>query len=292
MLIDLRTHLISLVAVFLALGIGILVGIDMIGGRAVISQERTMITRLQADFHNLQTAETSLHTQLSQQGAELAVANQFATGAVPYMVSGKLTGTVVAIVTTSVHVGSAPVVTVLRQAGASLGPVLTLDPEPPATSAVWADAGAILNVPASPQTVYAALARQIGASFSTGNLAPLTQLEALGLFRITGTLTSQVGGVVLIAGSPSASDPLAGLLGVPLVRILKTDRLSAVAGQWSTVPAQYSTIPLFQGLGITTVDDIDLAAGQVSTIWGLTGTVGNYGLLPTAQALMPISATP
>ncbi len=291
-MIDLRTHLISLVAVFLALGIGILVGIDMIGGRAVISQERGMITRLQSDFHNLQTSEATLHTQLTVQGAQLTVANQFATDAVPYMVSGKLTGTTVAIVTTSAHVGSAPVVTVLRQAGATLGPVLSLDPEPAANSAVWADAGAILNVPASPQAVYAALARQIGASFHSGNMAPLVQLEALDLFKISGTLTAPAGGVVLIAGSPTASDPLAGLLGVPLVRMLKSDRLPAVAGQWSTVSAQYSTIPLFQGLGITTVDDIDLAAGQVSTVWGLTGTVGNYGLLPTAQALMPIATTP
>ncbi len=292
MVIDLRTHLISLVAVFLALGIGILVGIDMIGGRAVISQERGMITRLQVDFHNLQTAETSLHSQLTRQSAQLAVANQFAAGVVPYMVSGKLTGTVVAVVTTSARAGSAPVVSVLRQAGATLGPVVTLDPQPATTSAVWAEAGAILNVPATPQAVYPALAKQIGASFEAGSLAPLTQLEALGLFRVSGALTSQVGGVVLIAGSVNASDPLAGLLGVPLVRILKADRLPAVAGQWSTVPVQYSTIPLFQGLGVTTVDDLDLASGQVATVWGLTGTVGNYGLLPTAQALMPISATP
>lgn len=293
MVIDLRTHLISLVAVFLALGIGILIGIDLIGGRSVINQERSMITHLEADFRNLQTAETSLRAQVVQDQSQLTIASQFASDAVPYMVSGKLSGTTVALVTTGSRISTAPVVTVLRQAGAIVGPELVLAPEPAVNSAIWAEAGAILNTPATAQAVYPALAKLLAKSLVSGTLSPtLTQMEGLNIFKLSGALSTGVGGVVLMSGSPTASDQLAGLFGVPLVRALRAARLPTVAGQWSTVPSQFTTIPLFQGLGIATVDDLDLPSGQISVVWGLTGTVGNYGLQSTAQALMPLTANP
>ena len=292
-MIDLRTHLISLVAVFLALGIGILIGIDLIGGRAVINQERSMITHLETDFRNLQTAEASLHATLVQDQSQLAIASRFAAGAVPYMVAAKLTAITVAVVVTSPHLTTAPVTAVLRQAGATLGPSVVLMAEPPANAAVWAEAGAILNTPATAQAVYPALAKLVAQSFVSGSWSPtLTQLEGLGIFKLSGSLGNTVGGVVLMAGSPIASDPLAGAFGVPLVRALRGARVPTVAGQLSTVPTQFTTIPLFQGLGVMTVDDLDLPSGQVSVVWGLNGTVGNYGLEPTAQALMPLTQNP
>jgi len=47
MIIDLRYHIVSLVAVFLALGIGILVGSTVLGGDTLVKQQEELAGRLE-----------------------------------------------------------------------------------------------------------------------------------------------------------------------------------------------------------------------------------------------------
>ncbi|HHY37888.1 MAG TPA: copper transporter [Clostridia bacterium] len=53
MIIDIKTHIISLIAVFLALGVGIFVGSIVVGGDTLQEAQEKMVARLEQDVDNL-----------------------------------------------------------------------------------------------------------------------------------------------------------------------------------------------------------------------------------------------
>jgi hypothetical protein len=95
MFIDLRTHMIALVAVFLALGIGILIGVDMIGGQGLVNQERALAAHLELDFQNLRNQNNALAAQLNNEQRAMTVEETFANQAAAALVAGETTGVAV-----------------------------------------------------------------------------------------------------------------------------------------------------------------------------------------------------
>jgi hypothetical protein len=53
LIIDIRTHVISLIAIFLALGVGMFVGTVMLGGDTILKAQDEMVSRLEADVDGL-----------------------------------------------------------------------------------------------------------------------------------------------------------------------------------------------------------------------------------------------
>jgi hypothetical protein len=48
-----------------------------------------------------------------------------------------------------------------------------------------------------------------------------------------------------------------------------------------------SQVPWYQGRNISSVDDLDSAAGQAALIYALAGAKGSFGIKPTAESLLP-----
>lgn len=284
MVIDLRTHVFSLVAVFLALGIGILVGVDLIGGRGIIAQEKGMVQRLELDFNRLRAENTQMAGQIKQNRAALAVNQEFGQGIVPTVISGRLQGTTVAVVVTD---GADPTDTIhlLKEAGATLGPVISLVTSSQVSPSSQAAALALLK--ATKAGLYASLAQQMASGLANGASGNLDAIAQTGLFHITGSFDVPVQAILLVTGHPGQKDALAQSFGVPFVLSLKRQGVTVTQAEFSSVQAAQSTIPFFDGLGIATVDDLDQPSGEVSAVWGLTGSTGNWGEKPTAQSLMP-----
>lgn len=74
--LDFRLHVFTLVAVFLALGIGIIIGVMMPQDRMLVEQQREIIQRLEEDFHKLRADNRRLaqdNAQLRQEQLRQAV---------------------------------------------------------------------------------------------------------------------------------------------------------------------------------------------------------------------------
>lgn len=89
-MIDFRYHLISLVAVFLALGLGILMGTVVLNDALVDS--------LRADIRDVRRYNQNLEAEISQQDRRIDAANAFADEAAPWLTAEALTGRVVVLV--------------------------------------------------------------------------------------------------------------------------------------------------------------------------------------------------
>ncbi|MDI6906058.1 MAG: copper transporter, partial [Thermoanaerobacterales bacterium] len=89
MIINLRYHIVSLVAVFLALGIGILIGSAVLGNDTIAKSQQQVADRLEKHLNELRHENEVVRQQLAALQAENAVQRQFSKDALPFLVAGR-----------------------------------------------------------------------------------------------------------------------------------------------------------------------------------------------------------
>ena len=77
MIIDLRYHVFSLAAVFLALGLGIAIGSALPGTDTLLREQEKVITRLEEEFAQLRSERRALEEMVAEKEEELAVMHRF-----------------------------------------------------------------------------------------------------------------------------------------------------------------------------------------------------------------------
>jgi hypothetical protein len=281
---NLRYHIASLVAVFLALAMGLLLG-TIVVERGVLSDQQTiLVAGLQKDFDQVRAESAAVKTQNDTLTA-------FATQAVPRLVDGALaghtvlviaspdSGETVANVTASVRgAGGTAVVVTFSGAGLSLG-----------TPDVAAAAGKVLGMPAASveeTAVVAALAREWTTA---GDPRALTKaMTAAGGLKLTGLAAQSTADAVVVSavfgGTP---DPAA----FALASAVATGS-GPVVGAESTQNAN-GTAAAAKAAGLSGVDDVDTPVGSVSLVWVLAGrATGLFGAGAGVDAAFPTPLFP
>ncbi len=274
-MLDFRYHALSIVAVFLALGIGIVLGATL--GDSVVSQaNKDVRSSLRGDLLDALARARDATTKLQQR-------DRFETAAFPYIAGNKLSGRRIAIVSSG---------------------ALPQDVENSARNAVKDGGGTIdslTQLDARPDLV--ALGNKLGDGFRLLGTAP-TQLRPLG--RRLGRLLVRGGRVPhkLQAGFPDAfKGDYRGADGVIFYRTnddrdnnSKTFESAVVEGlRDSGVPVvgaertetDPSQIPYYVNAGLSTVDDIDIPPGRIALVLTLSGVNGDFGFKKTAESPLP-----
>src|SRR5690554_6549227 len=133
MIIDLRHHIFSLAAVFLALGLGIAVGSSLPGADTLLREQEKVIAQLEEDFEQLRAERRAAEEIVKKRERELEVLQEFNRQILPLLVGGVLDGYRVVIVHTG---GTKETETTkdlrafLRYAGAEVAAVLSFGGQP------------------------------------------------------------------------------------------------------------------------------------------------------------------
>jgi hypothetical protein len=303
--ISLRYHVVTIVAVFLALAVGMLVG-------SAILQPRLVDELRNRTEHAVRDAD-ALRAEVGKLRSDIADLNGFTDASLPWLTEGRLTSTrVVVIAQEGVPddvVGEAQ--RALASAGATV--VATLTATAKLGSADPADGRQLAEILGRPEASsedlsriaitaiaerLAAPQRRLPASsdllhdlLSAGYLTPLGSL-------VTDATLEQVGGtseaVVVLAGGQSAQAPMSpAAFAVPLTAALARLRVPVAAGQSRTSVERFvEALRQDGGDGMVTVDDLDASIGGAALVLGLQqliaeGRGGAYGvgdgalLLPT-----------
>ncbi len=277
---DLRYHVASLTAVFVALVIGILVGVGLSGKGFVNDAERANLTGQIADLrHQRDVAKESLDA--ASRGAKAL--DDFADAAYPSVVPGRLEGKKIAVlfvgpvdqgVSFAVAKGVADAGgTVVRTRSISVpldGKAIQegLRGDPAFRSYLGADRTGELG---------AALAKELAA----GGKTPLW--DALGKIIVQereGSATPSADAVVVVR----SAQPQRGLTKTFLAGMysgLARSGVPAVGTEGSGTSR--SAIPAFALAGLSTVDSVDTSAGRLGLVLLLAGAEpGSYGVRETA----------
>jgi Copper transport outer membrane protein, MctB len=276
-----RYHATSLVAVFLALAIGILVGAEF-GGDALTNTRRNLEQSLTGNLQDARGRVDELNGQLGR-------SDEFANRVYPALVHDRLAGRRIGVLA----IGDLP-------GGTATAIEDTLGP----TGAHLVGVG-VVREPADlhglagdlSKTRFASLRRNPEAltAFGAGVGRQLVRGGTL-LERVRGHLFSRASGnfgaldgVIVVRQVPeemgSVQRANASQFETALIGGITGTRTPAVGVETSTT--EPSSVSFFNGNDLASVDDVETAAGRVATVFALLGAEGSFGVKGSADRLLP-----
>lgn len=279
---NLRYHIASLVAVFLALSVGLLLG-SMVAERGMITEQTaSMVDSLEKRFDEISATNDQLTLQVERD-------RSFADAAVLPLISGKLTGRHVVVLAGAEGAESVKAVNdTVVQAGGTVAnaslllPALGLDKaEPEGLAGYFQLRGIEMKRPGE------ALQRQVAEALSAEWRSGESDLTALlvsdGLLSIeSASGTSTVDAVVLVGNAKAGADGF----GLEMAKAITSAGGIGLGADSAAVEGGLPSICSAQG--ISAIDHATSAQGKVSLVWLLSGKAsGYYGFGTGAQAFYP-----
>jgi hypothetical protein len=276
-----RYHTTSLIAVFLALAIGILIGAEF-GGDALTNTRKDLERSL---VGNLQDARS----RADELNAELGRSNEFAERVYPVLTNGRLQGKRIAVVA----LGGLPgdVTTAVEEALAPTGAKLVavgVVREPVDVNGLAGDLSKtrFFDLRTNPDAL-TALGTGLGRQLVIGGTLP-TFVRGNLFSRASGSFGA-LDGVIVVRDQPEDMGPVqrsrAGQLESALLGGITATRTPAVGVETTT--AEPSSISFFQSSDLSSVDDIETPAGQLALVFAMLGAEGSFGVKGSADRLLP-----
>jgi Copper transport outer membrane protein, MctB len=276
-----RYHATSLIAVFLSLAIGILIGAEF-GGDALTNTRKNLEHSLVGNLQDARSKADELSGQLGR-------SNEFADRVYPVLAREQLEGKRIAIVA----LGGLPsedttaVEDALGPTGAKLVGVGVVR-EPVDLNGLAGDLAKtrFADVRRNPDTL-TALGVGLGRQLVRGGTLP--EVVRGHLFSRASGSFGALDGVIVVRNQPQDLGPVqkttAGTFESGLMSGITATRTPAVGIETSTV--EPSSISFFQGNDLSSVDDVEMTAGKLALVFGMLGAEGSFGVKSSADRLLP-----
>jgi Copper transport outer membrane protein, MctB len=276
-----RYHATSLIAVFLALAIGILIGAEF-GGDTLSNTRKDLEHSLTGNLEDARERADDLSQELGR-------ANEFSGRVYPILVRDQLRGRRIGLVAFGDLPGDTygAIEEALAPTGARLVGVGVVR-EPVDTHGLAGDLA---------KTRFAGVARDPEAqtAFAVGLGRQLVRGGTL-LDPVRGHLFSRASGnfgaldgVIVVRDQPQDMNPAQR----SLVGRIESGLASGVTGTHTPAvgvedsDAEPSSISFFTSNDLASVDDVDLVAGRLATVFALLGAEGSFGVKSSADRLLP-----
>lgn len=288
-LIDFKFHIFSLMAIFLALGIGIVVGITLISDDSLVTEQKIIIDRLEEDFKALREESRENKKEITVFKNTNDSYEQFIEAILPGLVKGRLDGKNVAIINTNHYMSTDSLEDKIKLAGANVVSLTKVnsnfdfnDDTMKSILVTNLGMGNVKNTNELITMIAKLMAQGILYGFEPEKLAILQRID---LIQFSGTVEDVLDKVVIVGGKHVQNDSLVKSFDLTLISYFLEKGIKVAATEQSNVP--YSSMSLYQTKNIPTVDNIDTAIGQVALIYALEGMPGHYGIKSTANNILP-----
>jgi len=276
--IDFRYHLASLLAVFCALLIGILLGIALVGDPSLESQLRA--------FREQRTQNRRIIAKLTESQQQ---SRAFGKQVLTYLVDGRLRGLRVAVLLNR-DFGDTPwvegLISTIRQAGGEVTSTTSILPgflklDAKDVEPVFDDFGFPMPIEGDARGV---LAGKLAVRIADGSPELPYRLRQLGVIGVDGDYSRRADCVLLVGGTDTDLGSV-NAIDLPLIRALQDAGKRVVACEAAADPI--TCMHYYQRRAISTVDNADTPAGQLAVILVLPGASGDFGVKNTADQLLP-----
>ncbi|MBN2167754.1 MAG: copper transporter [Actinobacteria bacterium] len=277
-MIDLRYQVISLVAVFLALGIGILLGTTLVE-RGLISEQKGQIKSLKTTFDEIKEKNRSLNDDLN-------LYKLYSEQTKPYLLAGRLVNRTYAVIA-----GKDPdedAIGAIHEDISAAGGVVPITitiakSEIYESEAVVESLAGLYGLPPEPAVlqarVFSDLVNQLKG---VPDVNWYNTMEGLGVLQVRGVVTGPVTGSVILGGIEEKD---LDKTDVPLMQAFIAGGAPLV-GAGSTKTGK-EVLEKYKQTGIPTVSDVDTVMGSVGLVLVLEGRSGNFGRDKSSTRLIP-----
>lgn len=265
-MISLRYHLLSLIAVFLSLGIGILIGSAFV----MRADMQGLARRLQSEFAKVRE-EVKEEKELSEEREEVLESyRRFSQMIIPLIVKGRLNGQSIGIICIGKVNGKtvSDLKNTIESAGGKVSLSMSLFPSQFQNK--------------SEEEVKDLLATLV-RSISWGDMDVLRKMERENLLLLE--FWKGRASKILLISDKYADKKRVEAIDIPLISYLQEAGLKVVGGEEFT--SSFSTIPYYKAWNVPTVDCLDYELGQIASVLLLSGKEGNCGMGKNADTLLP-----
>ncbi|HXF31117.1 MAG TPA: copper transporter [Solirubrobacterales bacterium] len=281
-----RYHATSLIAVFLALAVGILIGAEF-GGDALTETRKNLENSL---VGNLQDARS----RVEDLNGELGQAEEFDEKVYPVLTRDRLQGKRIALVAFGSLPGeiTSAVEGALGPTGAKLVGVGVVR-EPVDTGGLAEElANTRFSELATEPEQMNELGTGVGRQIVIGGTLP--EVVRGGLFTHASGEFGALDGVIVVRTQPEGMGPVqrstANALETSMLKGIAATKVPTVGVESTTT--EPSSISFFQSNDLSSVDDVDTTAGEVALVYALFGEEGSFGVKSSADRLLPNLTNP
>lgn len=276
-----RYHATSLIAVFLALAIGILIGAEF-GGETLTNTRRNLEHSLVGNLQDARSRSEELSGELSR-------SNELGDSVYPVLTRDRLEGKRVAVVA----IGGLPgeilgaVEDALGPTGAKLVGVGVVR-EPVDVSGLAGDLSKtrLADLETNPESL-TALGKALGRELVRGGILP--EVVRGNLFSRASGSFGALDAVIVVRNQPQDMGPVqratASQFESALLGGMSATRTPVVGIE--TSKTEPSSISFFKSNSLSSVDDVENTAGKLALVFAMLGAEGSFGVKGSADRLLP-----
>lgn len=280
--IDIRYYIISLIAIFLALAIGLVAGILLVPSSAMIDQQNAMIASLEDEFKKIKE-----ETRMVRKNLEVNL--KFEKEVMPYIISDELIGENIYLINTTLTNKDIydAIKKSLEMAGAKIAFYISFKEK--IKFITEREKEKLKEVIASEENDTNKILQHISSRIADEMLKKneekiIPYLKKQGFIETRGNIIDNIQKVVIIGGQESQEN-YSHIFDVPIIKNFLSSGIKVIGCETTDVKTSY--IPIYKKLKITTVDNIETIPGQIALVLSLKGEEGNFGVKETAIRLLP-----
>ncbi|WP_025641177.1 copper transporter [Schnuerera ultunensis] len=290
MIPNMKFYVISIVAIFAALGIGIYIGFTLDAQSFIVEQKEDIAAKIEERFDFLTKENQQLKSSIKNIEAENDRYKYFIDSTYEEIVRKRLEGINVAIIETKSDYMYSGVGQILETAGANVINVTTISDRitneellkeiyDDSNLAKW-DINLITNS-----------IIELTRSIVNGEETELvTKLMEKNCIDVVGLFNEPVDYIILAGGSLKEEKNRLNLIDKAIINTAKNMEKSIIGVEKENTNISY--MEDYKKFRISTVDNVNTNIGKVSLILAMEGRPGHYGIKPTAEELTPRSSLP
>lgn len=282
MLVDLKYHIVSLIAVFLSLSFGIIVGSTLLPNTLLLEKQNVLVTKLEKEFQKIKEENQKIKFKIQ-------IAQKFEKQVFPVLIKEKIKGMKIDILEIldeeEVHLADT-FIDSLEFAGAKIKSVTFIKKDfgmkkKGKRERICKHLGLSTD---KKERIFLNLSLRMAKEISEGGTTPLLDyLKEENAIYTSGDYKNPSECLIIVA--KERDELLWENIFLPFIKIFKEKKLKIVGCEKSDV--MNSNISFFKNEGISTVDNIESIYGKISLVYILSGKEGNFGVKKTSSSLIP-----
>ncbi|NLJ99783.1 MAG: copper transporter [Clostridia bacterium] len=284
-MIDVKYHLVSIIAIFCALALGLFIGSNLVGNDILVEQQKEVVASLEQEFNLLREQNKITQQETAELKASIEKYRSFGVQVLPLIVGGQLEGKKVAVIETNAQGLADNVVQVLNMSGAEVSSTIILDWEstPNWRMIIQGDAS---EKPLPTRELYTKAAVKMGGIIYNGeDMVTASKLIDCGFLNVNGELGQDIDSVIILDGGQDNIQHVVEYYNLPLAEYFMDHGVFVAAGEEED--SLFSSLEKYKLKQITTIDNIDTPIGLTSVVYAVAGNKGCFGVGQTAERLIP-----
>lgn len=285
MFINMKYYITTISAIFIALGIGILIGFNLNSKDILSSQQANLIEQMDKKVVKVKSENEILQTTVKSLTEKNEDMNKYMEKTYGKIIEGRLVGKNIGILQTTEDYFFEGIQNLPKEAGAGVAYEAVLKDKVNEVTD-FAKLSQELNVEIKDKK---ALINLIIESLSdkVKNQQRLDYFTAQGYIEIKSISDTPVSvqGLVILGGSETKNEEKLKNIDKNVIDICREKGIMALGAERTDSKASY--IEFYKQNKISTIDNVDELMGRISMVVVLQGEKGHYGIKETSQDLMP-----